>query len=232
MSKVVFSGLESSGKSLKLAILAEEILYRNAKWFKKSGICRPIAFNFPLSQNYLDEAKKLGIPIKMWKNLDDLISLADCDIFVDEIGTYFDSRLWADLSLDCRRWIQQGSKMGIELYGACQDFAQVDISFRRLVSELYHIVKILGSNRPCNTKPSIKTIWGLCSVAELDPQNYDEKNKRFVGAGIFSYSFFAINRHYCELFDTRHFIEKSKPLHFKHEERSCLTCGYKKVFHK
>lgn len=234
MSKVIFSGLESSGKSLKLAMVAEKILFRNIKWLKKSGIARPMAFNFSLSELFTETARLNGIPIKFWENLDDLIELRECDVFIDEIGTYFDARLWTELSLDVRRWIQQGAKMGIELYGAAQDFAQVDISFRRLVSELYLITKLLGSPRPANTKPPIKRIWGLCSMVELDPQGYDEKNRKFVGAGFLNIPhFFFIRRHYCELFNTKFFIKRSKPLHFKHQVRYCPEpgCNFQKIYH-
>lgn len=232
MSKVIFSGLESSGKSLKLAMVAEKILFRNAEWLKKSGIARPIYSNSPFSEGYIQSAEEMGIPIGYWENLDDLIDLRDCDIFIDEIGTYFDARMWADLSLDIRRWIQQGAKMGIELYGACQDFAQVDIAFRRLTSELYVIRKVIGSPRPSNTKPPIQRIWGLCMVSELNPQGYDEKKKEFLSSGIFNLpSFFFIRRHACELFDTKYFIKRSKPLALKHIERKCPDCGLTKVQH-
>lgn len=232
MSKIIFSGLESSGKSLKLAIVAEKILFRNGKWKEESGIARPIISNTPFSKEYENKAEELGIPIKYWENLDDLIQHQDADIFIDEIGTYFDSRLWTELSLDVRRWIQQGAKMGIELYGACQDFSQVDVAFRRLTSELYYIQKIIGSPRPSNTKPPIKKIWGLCVMRELNPQQYDEKKKEFVGSSLFNIpKFFFIRRRDCELFDTKFFIKRSKPLALKHVERKCFDCGIIKVAH-
>jgi len=230
MSKIIYSGLEGSGKSLKLAMKAEEILFRNSKWKIKSGVVRPMAFNFPLSKDFTEQAKDLGIPLLFWENLDDLISFKDCDIFIDEIGTYFDSRLWTELSLDVRRWIQQGSKMGIELFGACQDFSQVDKSFRRLVNELYSIQKLIGSSRPSNTKPPIKKIWGLCMISELNPRSYDEDNKEIISGGLIP-NFFFITRHSCELFDTRHFIQRSKPLYLKHSERNCPDCGHEKISH-
>jgi len=181
MSKIIFSGLESSGKSLQLAMKAEAVLMRNIKWLERSGKARKILTNSPFSEGFVKYAKDHGIEIVNWENLEELILQRDCDIFIDEIGTYFDARMWADLSLDVRRWNQQGAKMGIELYGACQDFAQVDVSFRRLTSELFHITKFFGSGRPSPTKPPIKRIWGLCHMVALDPQKYDEKKKKFTG---------------------------------------------------
>jgi len=224
MSKVIFSGLESSGKSLQLARIAEKVLFRNASWKKKSGIARPIVFNFPVNQAFKDTAEQLGVPLRFLipMTYDDLVAQRDCDIFIDEIGTYFDSRLWTDLSLDVRRWVAQGAKMGIELYAAAQDFSQVDISFRRLTNELYYISKWFGSPRPAATKPPVKFIWGICAMWEMNPQHYDEKKKEFVFDGFLPIpKFFFIRRHDCELFDTKFFIERSPLPVLRHGEQFC-----------
>jgi len=232
MGKIIISGLESSGKSLKLAMIAEKTLFRNADWLKKSGIARPIYSNMRFSSGFLETAKELGIEIRYWTTLEELITQRDCDIFIDEVGNYFDSRLWTELSLDTRRWLSQGAKMGIEIYGSAQDFAQVDKAFRRLVNELYFISKIIGSPRPSPTKPPVKRIWGLCVMRTLDPQNYNEDNKAFQSDGILP-RFFLIRKNYCEIFDTLQFIERSKPPALRHIERFCehAECGFQKISH-
>jgi len=238
--KIIYSGLESSGKSLQLAMRAEAIMIRNVKWKKRSGKARQIWTNTPFSEAYVEYGKKEGIEVHVWKDLEELITKRDCDIFIDEIGTYFDARFWADLSIDVRRWIQQGAKMGIELYGACQDFAQVDIAFRRLTTQLFQITKIIGSGRPSPTKPPIKRIWGFCHMVELDPRAYDESKKKFMGAGLLNWftGWFTIQRRYCEMFDTRFFLEKSKPVPYKHVQRFCEhygepghNCDYERTLH-
>jgi hypothetical protein len=231
--KLIYTGLESSGKSLALARKAEEILYRNASWLRKSGIDRPIVSNIEFSDEYKKIANALGITLHIWEDLDDLIKYSQCDVIIDEIGTYFDSRTWADLSLDVRRWCQQGAKAGIEIYGSAQDFAQVDISFRRLVNEVKQISKLLGSRRPSNTRPPIRFIWGLCLVWELDPRSYKSTEADMAVAWIFPTIFF-IHKHDCELFDTTQLIKKSRPQPFKHIERICENndCGYTHIFHK
>lgn len=236
--KVIYSGLESSGKSLKLAMVSSEILHRNIKWLNKSGIARPIYSNLRFSDDFYNYALASGIKINYWENLDDLILVRDADVIIDEVGTYFDSRLWADLSLEVRRWIAQAAKSGVEIYGTAQDFAQVDKSFRRLVNELYYIRKIVGSRRPSATKPPVKRIWGICQVVELDPRTYDEDEDKFAQATLFSLNFFLIERKYCEIFDTRQFIKKSQPPALKHIERYCehrhddvTPCHYHKVQH-
>jgi len=235
--KVIFSGLESSGKSLKLAKTVAEIAYRNSKWKKRSGQTRPIASNLEFSPQFHEHVtKELEIPIVYWTNVEELIKMHDCDVVVDEVGNYFDSRLWADLSLDARRWLSQGAKTGIEMYGSAQDFAQVDKAFRRLVNHLFHITKVMGSRRPSPTKPPVTRIWGLCLVRELDPQGYDEDKKKFANGSAIP-SFFTIRRQDCEIFDTTQKIIRSLPTPLRHEERFCerhndaVPCSFHKIIH-
>jgi len=234
--KVIFSGLESSGKSLRLAMMASEVAHRNAKWKEESGISRPLASNMKFSEEferYVQE--KLGLEIIYWSNIDELIKLENTDVFIDEVGNYFDSRLWQDLSLDARRWLTQGAKTGIEIYGSAQDFAQVDKSFRRLVNFLFHIRKIVGSRRPSPTKPPVKKIWGICMVSELDPATYNEDKSKFSNKGALDFSFFFIEREYCEIFDTNQKIVRSKPSAMRHIERECELhgngCQFRKTLH-
>jgi len=231
--KIIYSGLESSGKSYRLAMLAAEIVERNSKWYKKTGKERPIYSNMNFSKEFFEWAtKEKNVPIHYWKNLDDLIVLENCDIFIDEVGTYFDSRLWADLSLDVRRWLTQGAKVGIEIYGGSQDFAQVDLSFRRLVNHLFHITKLMGSPRPSATKPPVKKIWGICSMRELNPREYKEDKKSFDKTQLVP-SFFFIERRFCEIFDTTQKLLRSTPPKYRHIERSCLNdnCKFHKTIH-
>jgi len=230
--KTIYSGLESSGKSLRLAKVAADLVHRNAAWMKKSGVERPIFSNIRFKQHFEEYAIGLGVPIHYWTNLDELIKLDNADIIIDEVGTYFDSRLWADLSLDVRRWLTQGAKTGIEIYGSAQDFAQVDLAFRRLVNHLYHIVKLVGSPRPAATRPPVKRIWGICSMRELNPREYKEDKKSFDKTAIFP-SFFLIEKQYCDIFDTTQKILRSKNVPLKHSERSCEleNCSFRKLIH-
>lgn len=202
-----------------------DIVWRNYKWLKKSGIVRPIYSNLRLSDEYYQYvSNELGIPIHYWENIDDLIKIQNADVFIDEVGNYFDSRLWSELSLDARRWLSQGAKVGIELYGSAQDFAQVDKAFRRLVNVLQHITKVIGSRRPSPTKPPVGFIWGWCMVRELDPAGYDEDKKKFASGGTLP-GFFFIRKEFCEIFDTTQLIKRSKPQLLKHVERFCETVG-------
>jgi len=236
MSKIIFTGIESSGKSLRMAMEVEKLVMRNAKWFLECGQVRPIYSNMKFTKAFELYALENKIPIYYWKDLDELISVENADIIIDEIGNYFDARNWTNLSLDIRRWITQGAKVGNEIIGSAQDFAQVDLAFRRLVNELYEIKKIIGSRRPSPTKPPIKKIWGICWVREIQVSSYKEDDKKYLD--IFGNIFF-IDKKYCEIFDTTQKIEKSKPTKLKHIERFCEhyhnnlnTCDYCKIYHE
>lgn len=230
MAKIIYSGLESSGKSLRLAMQADSLLYRNAKWKIRHGIVRAIASNLQFSEMFHEKARKFGIPIIYWKDLEELVLLENVDVLMDEVGNYFDSRSWTDLSLDVRRWLTQAAKCGVDIYGTAQDFAQVDKSFRRLVNELYHIRKIVGSPRPSPTRPKIDKVWGLCYVRELDPVGYDEE--KFKSVSIIP-GMFTIRKYYCDIFDTNQKIVKSKPAPYRHILRHCSEpgCSYCRVTH-
>lgn len=231
--KVIFSGLESSGKSLKLASVVADIAERNGKWLKKTGIKRPIVSNLFFSEDFYRHCTEtLGVPIVYWENLDTLIKYDNADVIIDEVGTYFDSRLWTDLSLDVRRWLTQGAKSGIEIYGTAQDFAQIDLAFRRLVNHLFHITKLIGSRRPSATTPPVQRIWGVCSMKELNPREYKEDKKSFDSTQLIP-SFFFIERVHCEMFDTTQKIARSRPTPYRHVERQCelTNCIFHRTLH-
>jgi len=221
MAKTIFSGLEDSGKSLMLATYAGKIIERNADWLKKGCQMRPLVSNLEFQQSFLDYAKELGIEIRYWKDLEELPALKDCDLIIDEVGAYFDSRTFKDLPLDIRLWLAQASKLGVDIYGSAQDFAQVDLTFRRLTTQLFHITKLIGSPRPTATRPPVKRIWGMCMVRELDPVGYDEQKRKFNNSAVFP-SWFFIRKEYCEIFDTTKRIAKTKPPPYKHVERRCV----------
>lgn len=231
--KVAISGIESSGKSLYLIKILSKIAVRNSKWQKITCVDRPILTNFPLTDSYKEWIFSLGVKLIYWENIDDLLQYENCDVFIDELGNYFDARNWENLSLNARKWLSQGAKRGIEIYGACQDFAQVDKAFRRLVNNLIHIKKICGSRRPSATSPAVKWIWGFCLMIELDPAVYKEDKDKFAMKSALSIRIFPIERRYCEAYDTNAKIKISSPPRMKHIERECEDphCGFHRIQH-
>jgi len=217
--KRIYSGLESSGKSLKIAEEVFGLIYRNARYLKMGLPMRPIYSNMHFAQWVIDYAHERGIDIRYWRDLDEIIFLEECDIIIDEVGTYFDSRLWSTLSLETRLWLAQGAKKGVDIYGTAQDFAQVDLSFRRLTNELIHVTKFMGSTRPCKTKPGSKWIWGLCFARDVDPVGYKESDAKVDATGW--PSFFFIHKKYTMMYDTQEKIERPELPKLKHREQFC-----------
>lgn len=225
---VIFSGLPGSGKSAKLARTAIDILYRNKKWFEKTGLRRKLWTNLKLSSEVEHEFSEY---IQYWTDLRQLTVLRDVDVLIDEVATYFDARLWETLSLEMRRWLAQHRKFGIEIYGTTQDFAQVDKAFRRLTSHLLYLRKVIGTRDLSPTRPAPKYVFVLSIIQELDPTKYDELLSKFQNTGI--PRFMVITRRYVEIFDTRAEVQLSKALPLKHIERVCElpNCSFHKTQH-
>lgn len=228
--KCIFVGKESSGKSLQLAKKAHALVYRNSKWFDSTGVKRPIVTNSPFHPFFVEWAASLNVPIEDWVNLEDIIHRGECDVIIDEIIKYFDARNWSDLSVDSKHWLTQGAKSGVHVYGACQDFSQVEKQFRLLCNEVYHVVKVVGSPRPMKTRPEVKRIWGVCMLRSVNPASFKTdtpsmENNTWP-------SFFFIKKEDCDIFDTSLKISQGKYPPLQHIERWCEKCGKSHVTHK
>jgi len=237
---VIVTGLPGSGKSLKLAQICVDLLYRNKRYYDKqikaynygtraeAPLKRTLWTNLKLQPKV--EAEFEGF-IEYWTDLRQLTPLRDVDVVIDEVATYFDARLWETLSLEMRRWLAQHRKFGIEIYGTSQDFAQVDKAFRRLTSDLLYLKKLVGSRDISATRPDPKHIWGVCLISELDPTKYDETKSKFAQSGIPRFMF--IHRSDTEIFDTRAEVRLSAALPLKHIHKVCEQndCSFAKIVH-
>lgn len=238
MAKIIFAGGEDSGKSLMLATYAGQLVERNAQWAdiieKSTGErrVRPIRSNLHFTPWFEEYAQSLSVPIIYWKDIEEWPSFQGCDMICDEIGVYLDSRRYADLPQTIRFWLGQASKLGCDIYGSAQDFAQIDLAFRRLVKSdnggLFEISKLIGSPRPHPSKPPVTKIWGVCLMKELDPIGYDENSKRFSSKQWFPRPFL-INKFNCSIFDTNRRVQDSAPPPYKHIERRCSdpACNFR-----
>ena len=222
----VYTGEPGSGKSNKLAQTLIEVLNRNVNWYAKSGIKRMVYTNFHLSAE-LEELYK-GV-LRHWSDIEELVILEDVDVFIDEIFSFFDAKHWQELSFSARRWLSQHRKIGVEIYGNCQDFAQIDVAFRRMTKNLFYLVKLFGSGEPSPTKPPIKRIWGVCIVYRMNPRTYKEDQK---DNGTSFNDIMFITRKNCEVFNMREKIMPGKFPPLQHTERACETCGVVKVIHQ
>jgi len=227
MPITVISGRPGAGKSLLLAQKLLEVLKRNKKWYKKTGILRPVYTNLRLNEQLEEKYKTY---LRFWTQPLQLIEVQDADIFIDEIARYFDSAMWKETPLSIKAWLQQHRKIGVEIYGNAQDFSQVDISFRRMTSDLYYLVKVVSSRDPSPTRPPVKFVWGLSVVYTISPVDYKEdqkENKTSFNSIMF------INRERVEVFDTRQRIEAGNFPPYQHILRHCESkdCEYERVLH-
>lgn len=208
--KVVYTGIESSGKSLLLARKAKELVERNSRWFKKTGIERPIYSNLIFSADFEIYAFSQNVPIYYWNNLEDIIYKTECDVFIDELIKFFDSRQWLNLSLDSKHWLTQGAKTGIHVYATSQDFSQVEKQFRLLCNEVYVVSKLIGSPRPMKTAPPVKYVWGVISVRQVDSRSFSGDSASMVSVSVIP-SFFFISREDTSIFDTNAKVVPTNP---------------------
>jgi len=233
----VISGLPGAGKSLKLARIVVEVLYRNRALYenpKNKGtdgkpVKRILWTNLKLSPKVLAEFEGF---VEEWTDTRSLTKLRDCDVVWDELATAMDATQWQNMSLELKRWLQQHRKYGIEIYGTTQDFAQVDKSFRRLVSDLLHVTKIIGSRDKSATMPDVENIWGLCTVRSLDPQQYDESSSKFENTDVLPQVMW-ISRNDIETYDTTAEVKLGNYPPLRHIKRVCEDhdCGHVKVMH-
>jgi len=227
--KRIFTGLESSGKSYLMVRESYFNLYRNHTWQKLTGIPRPIRGNLSWSDEFYRLADVLKVPVAQWRDLSELPRLSGCDLYIDELSTYFDSRLYSDLPLDIRLWLAQAEKMGVQIVGAAQDFGQVDKSFRRLCKEVFEVRKRFGAQRPHPTIPSKKFVWGLISAWRLDPRSFQGEQIEMKQLDYFP-SNYIIREKYVKLFDTALRVNLSEPPPLQHVTRFCgdENCLYHK----
>lgn len=228
--KIIYTGIESSGKSLLLSKQAEKVRQRNIKWFKITGLKRTMAFNSPMSEKFKKQIIDSNINYLEFKNLDEILYLEEADIFIDEVIKFFPASGSSSLSNEQLHFITQGAKSGIHLWGASQDFSQVHKQFRLLVNEVYIIKKIIGSRRPMKTAPPVTSIWGICTKQKVSPTSFkgDSTSMDEVEGGL---SLFFIRKEDVERFDTSYKIPQSKlPVRkIRKQVEVCDEDGFKRV---
>jgi len=224
----IIEGAPGQGKSLYTAKLAQRVLERNKKWAHQSGIVRPVYSNIHFSEEF--EKKWRGF-IKYWTTPAELVKLTDCDVLWDEIATELDSRNFANLSDELKRFLSQYRKRGVDIFANTQDFSMVDARARLMVTRVATLSKLIGSPDPSPTKPPIKYIWGLIAVREVinfKEANPDKKEYQFFP------SFFFIDKEDISIYDTRQAIDSgSLPVRrLRKEIQLCEEDGFERVVYK
>lgn len=225
--KTVYIGKEGSGKTLFMGRDSYEVVFKNVSLYKKTGVMRPIISNIRYSDSFLIFARSKGVPVKEWQHISELEHFSECDLFIDEVGAYFDSRTYADLPLSTRLWLAQAQKLGVHIYAGAQDWAQIDVSFRRLVNRLYDVRKLLGSKRPSLSIPGSKTPWAIILAWKVMPAaSSDSAELRTISIFPDLHLFLKKSMH---RFDTNARIKESSPPPLKKVVRVCPEDGFTKV---
>jgi len=253
MAIQIVTGLPGSSKSYDCTVKADEWIRRNRRWYQRTGVIRPVRSNLEFSDDYTRWANSFkNLPLKLpkgieipdrvkewnqhhkfleyWEDPEELPLMNDCDVIWEEMGAHVDSRSWEQLPFELRRWLQQHRHRGVNIYGNCQDFADVDVAVRRLVSNLYYLVKVMGSRDPSPTTPPPSIIWGLVLKFQLSARSYDEKNK-FKGMSFWPYSYEWLSRHVISRYSMFNDVKQPKQPPLRHTERKCLECGEVKIKH-
>jgi len=230
----VCEGPPGQGKSLYTAQVVKRLALRNQKWHLAGNPRREIWSNIKFSPEFEDKFRGF---IRYWTDTSELVKLRDCDIVWDEIATELDSRNWANLTTELKRFLSQYRKRGIDIYANTQDFSMVDHRARLMISGVRTLTKILGSRDISATKPAPKVIWGLVMIRDV--VNYREtepEKKKFELVP----SFMLIEKEKVEIYDTRQDIAVGEPPPLAHVVRYCArhklvggdgSCDHCKVLH-
>jgi len=225
----ITEGAPGQGKSMYTAKIALSLIIRNRMWEKKTGIKRLVMSNMRFSPSFEEDNDGY---FGYWVDSAELVNLRNCDVIWDEIATEIDSRNFANLSVEMKRFLSQYRKRGIDIYANTQDFSMIDARARLMITSVRTLRKLLGSPDISTTKPPPKHIWGLVLIRDVENFRETDPEKK-----VYSWvpDFFFITRELVGLYDTTQDIPLGKPAPLKHEERICELhgqgCTFAKIIH-
>jgi hypothetical protein len=176
--KVVFTGLESAGKSLMLSRYAEKNRIRAKNWLQtriKLGLepnPRTLAFNQEMSEQFKELVVNSGLKYKQFRSFDEVEFDTETDFHIDELLKFFPSRGSEPLPFHVLEWITQGAKNGNKIFACSQDFSQVHKQFRILTNKVFTVRKMLGTDRPIRSMPPINSPWGIFLKRSVKPSSF------------------------------------------------------------
>lgn len=219
----IIEGKPGQGKSLYTAKLAQRLIKRNMKIAGKYAIFRPVVSNIKFAPWFEEWA---GPFLEYWNTTTEVVQLRNVDLLWDEIATELDSRNFANLSEELKRFLSQYRKRGVDIYANTQDFSMIDARARLMVTRVATLTKLMGSRDPSATKPNIKHIWGLVLIRDVENILADDPQKKRYKLG---FNVFWIDKRDIEIYDTTQDIPLSPPLPLRKEVRLCPEDGFKRV---
>lgn len=225
---LVYAGLPGSGKSTMLARIGVEKLLKAQKIYKKTGLVRKVASNIRFSPHI---EKKFLPFITYWQEAEEITKLEDCDILIDEIAIYFDAQNWSDTSMDVKRFLRLHRHYGVNIYGVAQDFDTVDVSFRRLVNELYQLQRVAGTSEPSKYNKQSKFPWVFSLLRTVERKDFMKPKEEYRYMG---FDFTLFTRKDFMVFNTKEKFNLSNIVPFKHIIKHCAfpDCNHHQVVHR
>jgi len=152
----VVEGRPGMGKSVFLTL---EIL----KWLRRG---RTVYTNIEIKEPSI--LQKYHGKLYLIESLEDIITLREGKVVLDEVQTYLNSRNWDKLDIRFQLLLQQHRKRGLDIIGATQSIKRADVVFRELVQVFYRVRKIVAFRIPYS-----KLAFGFFYLREFDPDNIE-----------------------------------------------------------
>lgn len=157
----VVEGRPGMGKSVWLVA---EIL----RWLRRG---RTVYTNVQIN----DEAilRKYDGRLFLIESLEDIITLREGKVVLDEVQIYLNSRNWDKLDIRFQLLLQQHRKRGLDIIGATQSIKRADVVFRELVQVFYRIRKVASFRLPFT-----KLAFGFFYLREFDPDQIESSGDK------------------------------------------------------
>jgi len=152
----VVEGRPGMGKSVWLCA---EVL----RWLRKG---RTVYTNIEIKDQKI--LRKYADKLFYIESLEDIITLREGKVVLDEVQTYLNSRNWDKLDIRFQLLLQQHRKRGLDIIGATQSIKRADVVFRELVQVFYRIRKVVAFRLPYTTLG-----FGFFYLREFDPDNIE-----------------------------------------------------------
>jgi len=225
----IYDGNPGQGKTYMLALETLRLIKRNHSWWINKKIKNPrlIVTNMALSGQLV---AKYGYMIRYWQDLKQLVGVREADVIFDDMSTYLDGQRWLDTPTKVKRWLRLHEHYGCDIYGNAQDYLSIDISARRLITNVTNVRKLIGSRRPSATKPDIKFVWGVLLLREVGEDDINRERTKRQLHGLPRLEF--LQKYVCQVFDTTQEFQQGDYPPLEHIERICTVCNELKTSHR
>jgi len=156
---IVAEGKPGMGKSVWLVSQVDRWLRAGRKVYTNIEISDP------------EYCKKYYGSLFYIESLEDIVTLREGKVILDEVQTYLNSRNWAQLDTRFQLFLQQHRKRGLDIIGATQSIKRADVVFRELIQVFYRIRKIVSFRIPFTSNAI-----GFFYLQEYDPDNVVESS--------------------------------------------------------